>query len=323
MYVKPVYWRMHSSADLSVQFVGFWRFCDIEIADGLPLSANDWRSGRMASGRAIDHVVLTVRNLDRAAATYQKLGFTLTSRAMHEDRMGTSNRLAQFGGRNFIELLEVDRPEGLARHDFAASPPFFSFGDHNRLAVREREGLSMLVFAGDDARADNRKFSAAGLPTFAPFDFERYAKLPGTQVTVAFSLAFVQSPDMPKVAFFVCENRAQDYFWKPEYQSHANGATGIVAVYLSSPAPERDAVFVSKMFGGKVSSIAGGWNVACGPSQQLRVLTPRAIAERDSSVAGVEIGTPILAGIALATYSRRQLTPAAEANGMFIEWVPM
>ena len=109
----------------------------------------------------------------------------------------------------------------------------------------------MLVFASDDARADNRRFSAAGLPTFAQFDFERDAKLPnGTQVTVAFSLAFVQSPEMPKVAFFVCENRAQDYFWKPEYQSHPNGATGIVSVYLSSPAPERDAAFVSNMFGG-------------------------------------------------------------------------
>jgi hypothetical protein len=229
----------------------------------------------MASGRAIDHVVLTVRSLDRAAATYQKLDFTLTPRALHEDRMGTSNRLAQFDGRNFIELLEVDRPEELARHDFAASPPFFSFGDHNRLAVREREGLSMLVFASDDARADNRRFSAAGLSTFAPFDFERYAKLPdGTQVTVAFSLAFVQSPEMPKVAFFVCENRAQDYFWNPEYQSHANGA-------------------------------------------------PQAIGERDSAVAGVEIGTPILAGIALATHSRRDLTSAAEANGMFIEWIPV
>jgi Glyoxalase-like domain len=278
----------------------------------------------MASGRAIDHVVLTVRSLDRAAATYQKLDFTLTPRALHEDRMGTSNRLAQFDGRNFIELLEVDRPEELARHDFAASPPFFSFGDHNRLAVREREGLSMLVFASDDARADNRRFSAAGLSTFAPFDFERYAKLPdGTQVTVAFSLAFVQSPEMPKIAFFVCENRAQDYFWKPEYQSHANGATGIVAVYLSSPAPERDAAFVSKMFGGEVSSIPGGCTVACGPSQQLRVLTPQAIGERDSAVAGVEIGTPILAGIALAAHSRRGLTSAAEANGMFIEWIPV
>src|SRR3954466_14517660 len=73
----------------------------------------------MASGRAIDHVVLTVRDLDAAAITYQRLGFTLTPRAAHDDQMGTSNRLAQFRGRNFIELLEVDRPETLARHEFA------------------------------------------------------------------------------------------------------------------------------------------------------------------------------------------------------------
>src|SRR6516162_1868759 len=199
----------------------------------------------VTSGRAIDHVVLAVQDLDRTASRYQELGFTLTPRAAHEDRMGTSNRLAQFRARNFIELLEVDRPEGMARHDFAALPPFFSFGDHNRIAVREREGLSMLVFASNDARADILSFSSANLPTFAPFDFERHARLPdGAEVTVAFSLGFVQSPKMPSVAFFVCENRAQEYFWKPEYQSHANAATGIVAVYLSSMAPERDAAFV-------------------------------------------------------------------------------
>jgi hypothetical protein len=37
----------------------------------------------MASGRAIDHVVLTVRDLDATAITYQRLGFTLTPRAAH------------------------------------------------------------------------------------------------------------------------------------------------------------------------------------------------------------------------------------------------
>jgi hypothetical protein len=105
-----------------------------------------------------------------------------------------------------------------------------------------------LAFAGDDARADIREFCAARLLTFAPFDFERHAKLPdGTTATVAFSLAFVQSGEMPRVAFFVSQNRAQDNFWKAEYQSHANGAAGIVAVYLLSPAPERDAAFVSNM----------------------------------------------------------------------------
>src|SRR5262249_20009890 len=115
----------------------------------------------MASGRAIDHVVLAVSDLSATAARYENLGFTLTPRAVHEDRMVTSNRLAQFRPKNFTGLLEVDGPDPLARHDFSASPPFFSFGEHNRRAVADREGLSMLVFAGDDARADIVKFKAA------------------------------------------------------------------------------------------------------------------------------------------------------------------
>ena len=68
-------------------------------------------------------MVLAVRDLARTAATYKSLGFTLTPRAAHEDRMGTSNRLAQFKAQNFIELLEVDRPEKLARHDFDGLAP--------------------------------------------------------------------------------------------------------------------------------------------------------------------------------------------------------
>src|SRR5262245_53393102 len=278
---------------------------------------------RMAGGRAIDHVVLAVRDLANTAATYEALGFTLTPRAAHEDRMGTCNRLAQFREKNFIELIEVDRPEKLARHDFAASPPFFSFGEHNRRAVARRDGLSMLVFAGDDARADIAKFRAADVPTFAPFDFERVGKLPnGTEVTLAFTLAFAQSPQMPEVAFFVCQNRAQDAFWKPEYQSHANGATGIAAVYLSSSAPERDAAFVGKMFDGEVSALpGGGYRVACGPSQELRVLTPQHVSERDPSLPGLDKAETRLVGIALAALSGGGFTPAAHAGGMFIEWV--
>jgi catechol 2,3-dioxygenase-like lactoylglutathione lyase family enzyme len=188
----------------------------------------------MVTGRPIDHVVLAVRDLDHAAARYERLGFTLTPRASHEDRMGTSNRLAQFRGRSFIELLEVDRPGKLAPHDFSRAPPFFSFGDHNRAALDEREGLSMLAFASDDVRADGRWFEAAGLSTFLPFDFERQARLPdGAEVTVAFTLAFAQSPEMPRIAFFVCQNRAQEFFWKADYQAHPNGRQAINAVYLA------------------------------------------------------------------------------------------
>ena len=275
----------------------------------------------MATGRAFDHIVLAVRDLDAAARVYEALGFTLTPRARHEDRMGTSNRLAQFAEKNFIELLEVDRPDGLAPHGFAETPPVFSFGAHNKAALAEGEGVSMLAFATEDARADRTAFGAAGLQTYAPYDFERQARLPdGQEVTVAFSLAFATSPDMPRTAFFVCQNRAPQYFWKPDFQKHANGAKGMRAIYLASDAPERDAAFLGKLFGGAVTQGAEGLRVACGPAQELRVLSPDAIAAHDPGFAYPSQGGPVLAGLALACGEARETTPAASACGLFIEW---
>ena len=274
----------------------------------------------MAAGRPIDHVVLAVYDLDRAAAQYERLGFTLTPRAFHDDRMGTSNRLAQFRGRSFIELLEVDRPHKLAPHDFSRVPPFFSFGDHNRLVLDKREGPSILVFAGADARADIRRFEAAGLSTFAPFDFERQARLPdGTEVTVAFTLAFAQSPEMPRVAFMVSQNRAEEFFWKAEYQSHPNGVQAINAVYLTSLSPQKDAAFIGAMFGGDIAPISGGMRVSCGPSQEVRVVSPQTLTGHDPAF---DIGSisPMLAGISVVSNARRDTIPASEACGMFIEW---
>lgn len=275
----------------------------------------------MAGGRSFDHIVLAVRDLDAAAEIYEGLGFTLTPRARHEDRMGTSNRLVQFAESNFIELLEVDRPDVLAPHGFAETPPTFSFGAHNRAAVAEGEGASMLAFATEDARADIAAFESAGLQTYAPFDFERQARLPdGQEATLAFSLAFATSPDMPRTAFFVCQNRAPQYFWKPQFQTHTNGALGLRAIYLASDAPERDAAFLGKLFGGDVTSGADGLRVACGRVQELRVLSPDAIAARDPGFAFPSQGGPVLAGVALACGEGRETTPAAAARGLFIEW---
>ncbi|UUX51501.1 VOC family protein [Nisaea acidiphila] len=273
------------------------------------------------SGRPIDHVVHLVSDLDKAGTAFERLGFRLTPTAYHEDRMGTRNRLAQFRGRNFIELLEVDRPDLLQPHDFAAAPPFFGFGAHNKEMRRFGEGMTMLVFAGDDGRADIERFSAAGLQTYAPFDFERKSKLPdGTEVTVAFTLAFVTSPDMPRVAFFVCENRAQEYFWKPDFQEHDNGAESISAVYFSSRTPERDAEFIGRMFGGEVRSLNGGFAVACGPRQETRILQPDAIAAHDRTFRMPEDGSTVMAGLELHAGETQANVPSSSAHGAFITW---
>jgi hypothetical protein len=108
-------------------------------------------------------------------------------------------------------------------------------------------------------------------------------------------------------------------FLEAEYQSHRNGAQAIEAVCLASPSPDRDAAFIGAMFGGKIAPVSGGLRVSCGPSQEVRVLSPQAIAEVDLTFDTGAVG-PVLAGIRVASEARRDTIAASEACGMFIAW---
>jgi catechol 2,3-dioxygenase-like lactoylglutathione lyase family enzyme len=180
--------------------------------------------------RGIDHLVLAVRDLDRAAALYERLGFTLTPRALHP--WGTANRLAQFVGRNFLELLAVAEPDKIG----AAAAGNFAFGAYNRDFLARREGCSMLVVESADAAAEARRHAARGLPARPPFHFGRDARLPdGSTARVAFTLAFATDPALPEAPAFACQQHAPRLFWKPEFQRHANGATAVTEIVLRTP----------------------------------------------------------------------------------------
>lgn len=182
-------------------------------------------------GRGIDHLVLCVRDLDAAAAVYENLGFTLTPRASHD--WGTDNRLVQVEG-SFLEIIEVAHPEKLLPERDGA----FDFGGFINDYLKQREGFGMLVFESVDAGADREEFATTGLSDFEQFNFERQATLPdGSKVTVGFSLAYVHRPEFPDAAFFVCQQHAPEYFWKPHFQTHRNGARAIGEIVMIAENP--------------------------------------------------------------------------------------
>ncbi|MGE3831410.1 MAG: VOC family protein [Parvibaculaceae bacterium] len=191
--------------------------------------------------KGIDHLVFAGPDLDAMRAAWSALGFTLTPPARHP--FGTGNSLVQLES-CFLELLTVVDPDRIPEH---APSDGFSFGAFNRdFLARAPSGFSMLVLDSSDARADVERYRAAGLKTYAPFDFSRLAKLPdGTEVTVGFSLAFVSHPDMPMAGFFACQQHAPQYFWKPEYQRHPNRALTVLEVALVAQEPDKYADFLS------------------------------------------------------------------------------
>jgi catechol 2,3-dioxygenase-like lactoylglutathione lyase family enzyme len=240
----------------------------------------------MPRERPLDHLVLCVRDLDAARDRYRRLGFTLTPPARHP--FGTANSLVQFDG-NFLELLAVVdrsliRPVGEDEFAFAAFAERF---------LAAREGMSMLVFASDDARRDQREFAASGLETYAPFDFARQAVLPdGSAVTVGFSLAFVNDKRLPDAAFFVCQQHAPQHFWKKEYQIHRNGALAVDEVVMIAREPAALAEFFARLQPGGAIKASGGVLTIATARGAISVLDPAVFATRFPASPPRSLATP-------------------------------
>ncbi|PWC35946.1 VOC family protein [Azospirillum sp. TSO35-2] len=243
------------------------------------------------SRRRIDHLVLAVHDLDRAAALYEGLGFQVGARNRHP--WGTENRLIQFRS-SFLELITVGDGALIPPH----APGRFSFGAFVRDCLETREGLAMVVLDSTDAAADAAAFTRTGIGRFEPFHFERKGRRPdGSETVVAFSLAFALDPRLPDAAFFVCQQHHPEAFWNPAFQQHPNGAVELEAVTLEAPDPSEHADFIAgftgvagrnnggqdlvfPLRGGGRLVIASGAGASGGTSYRVAVADPAAVAER-------------------------------------------
>ena len=260
---------------------------------------------------AIDHLVLAVNDLEAAREAYRRMGFTLTPPARHP--WGTANSLVQLQG-NFLELLAIAEPDKIPPPE----PTRFSFGAFNQTFLKRRQGLSMLVFQSSDARRDQAEFRARGLETYEPFDFSRQAKLPdGSIKTVAFSLAFVTEPRMPDAAFFTCQQHAPEYFWKPDYQRHANGARSVVEVVMLANDPGGLADFFGKLVApDAVSRAEGALRVKLGEGA-LSVLDATRLGQRFPGIRLRDVlRKPHFAGYSIAVDDLDVAEDVLERNGI-------
>ncbi len=262
--------------------------------------------------RTLDHIVLSVRDLEAAGSRFEALGFTVTPRAQHG--WGTANRLVQFSQDCFIEILTVDRPELLEAHGQSLPPGSFDFGAFNRDYLARREGFSMLVLSGQDSRADAADFAPiGGHPTF---DFERQATLPdGSSAKVAFSLAFASDPGLPDSGFFTCHNRFPEVFWKPDFQRHANGAANIARAVMAAPEPAAHAAFFTRFTGRPGLAIEGGLRFPLG-RQELLVVEPGRIPDLFPGQRARQSG-PHLIGIQVDAEGPAE---ALDLHGMLLGW---
>jgi hypothetical protein len=165
----------------------------------------------------IDHVIIGVRDLERAGMGWTRLGFTLTPRGRHLGQ-GTANYCIMFA-RDYLELLGF-----VTRDDFAHRLETF---------LAHREGAMSVAFRPERSAEDSAAaLGALGLHPSAPRALGRQLELPEGTVVPRFSLLALPPEETPALDCFLCGHLTPELVRRPEWLAHPNGVTGLRAVHI-------------------------------------------------------------------------------------------
>lgn len=224
----------------------------------------------------IDHCVILVRDLDRAAAAWRRLGFTLSPRGYHSAKMGSANHTLMLQS-DYFELL------GLVAET-----------EHNvrwRSELARGEGLTAIALATDDAHKACAELRGLGIAASDPLDFSRPVDLPGGgRADAAFQVTEFPEGAIPGAQMFVCGHLTRDAVWIPELQRHDNTARSLAEIVCLAADPAAAAAGWARIFGtAAISDVPGGKRVRAG-SHTVSILTPSGLVARYRGVAVPDSG---------------------------------
>src|SRR3954463_7139698 len=187
-----------------------------------------------------------VKELDKAAENYKRLGFTVSPRGTHSAHMGTGNYTIMFDP-DYMELLGV-----LVATEHNA--PARAFLD------QRGEGIERIAFTAIDSTAGAEEIRARGLEPIGPTDFERPVTLPDGSVSAAKFRTFMwPTAEAPGgVRIFACQHKTRDTVWIPELMKHANAAKRIKQVLIATPEPAKEASHLARLIDREPKADADG-----------------------------------------------------------------
>ena len=209
--------------------------------------------------KGIDHVVIAARDLDSTQETFRRMGFTLTPRGHHT--LGSENHCVVFG-QDYFELLMV--PQRLPGREY-----YYDF-------ARIGDGLAAIALKTDNARGAFGELTAAALAPSEPVDFSRPVQIAGGTKTASFRITQLGLEQTPGGQVFLCQHFTRDVVWRPEYQTHANTATGLAALAIVSADVGATAAAYERLFDVKARAINEGLLIDTGDTPIAVVSEPGA-----------------------------------------------
>jgi Glyoxalase-like domain len=223
------------------------------------------------SSPVLDHVVIDVRDhIDDAMRCFAALGFQLTPRGHHT--LGSVNHLAMFAT-DYLELLGFGQG-GATRTELARFPA----------------GFNGLVFKTTDADLVHREAEAAGLPVLPVQSFSRPVTLDGATRDARFRTTRLDPDRIAIGRVYFCEHLTPDLVWRPEWQTHPNGAFALARVVVATADPQRTAVLFRDLFGGKAIAERNGRHVMTAGTAEVELVPPNMLVAEFAEAAADPAG---------------------------------
>jgi hypothetical protein len=219
----------------------------------------------------LDHTVINVQfDMDRAQGLFADLGFNLTERGFHS--LGSMNHLMIFTT-DYLELIGLPLGMENPRADVAEAPL----------------GINGLVFKTSDVDETFAHLKSLDMDGDPPKAFTRPVQLPDGAADASFRTVAVQSGIFPGGRVYYCEHHTPELIWRPEWQSHANGAQAMPEFVVASTDHEREAENFARLLHSDVAGAGDSLGVAYNGGQ-ISVMTPDAYGERYGELASPVAG---------------------------------
>lgn len=245
--------------------------------------------------QGIDHVVVLVRDLDKARESYARMGFTPTPRGFHT--IGSQNHCLMFG-RDYVELLAVPRPHPATQYyaDFLA----------------KGEGLGAIALGTDDTNGLHASLAADGIAADAPLDFSRPVQGLGE---ARFRIVQLPPTASPGCRMFACQHFTRDVVWRPENQRHANGAAEIAAIAVVAEDVQAAAADYGRLVGMRPQKIEEGLLVQTG-SAPIALASRWKLGHRLHGVGLPPRARPLVAALFVRVGNRAHAATVLRRNGL-------
>lgn len=250
----------------------------------------------------VDHLVILSNDLDVGQSQYEALGFKLTPRGHHT--MGSANHCAMFGD-DYIELLGIPPQANVA-------PPF------RRFLESGGPGLGGIALRTDDAVAAREELLADGMEPGEVRDFSRPVDLDGREAEARFRTVDLPPSHTPGSHGFACQHYTREVAWRPGYDAHPNGVTGIEALVLVSDQPEADLARYAELMGGQVEPDASAWRLQSNGASLIAV-APDSLDALAPGLPADSRARPYLAIVRFKVADVDQTAKALAGNGVAYE----